>query len=157
MNNQFENMEFLRKAIFLGGEEPLYGEDAAYVDYPVAFPTVNLYLSATTELIKIVDAMREERGFLPMLPTEKHKDDYDMEGWYDFYIGLNGYSVDHVDNAIEAIVCNSDSEDNEEMYAIELSDKARFCLAIRLNEEIKRNYDMSLMDMLHEAEVYMES
>ena len=157
MNNQFENMEFLRKSIYLGDGEPLYGEDQAYVSYPVTFPTVNLSLSATTELIKIVDAMREEQGFLPMLPTEKHPEDYDMEGWYDFYIGLNCYSVDHVDNRIEAVVCNSDSEDNEEMYYIDLTDKARFCLAIRLNEEIKRNYDMGLMDMLHEAEVYMES
>ncbi|HRS75080.1 MAG TPA: hypothetical protein P5282_09085, partial [Anaerolineaceae bacterium] len=58
----------------------------------------------------------------PMHPLDEYTDDTcDNDGWYDFYVGLNGFADNHMDTCIEFVVVNSDSIDNEEMYTIDLT------------------------------------
>ena len=84
--------ERLRGAIHIDTEqEYMLGDDQAYYSYPIRFPTVEFELAATTELCEIVDAIRKEKGYPPML-----EDGGDSEGWYDLYLGLNGYTDTHM-------------------------------------------------------------
>ena len=70
--------ERLRGAIHIDTEqEYMLGDDQAYFNYPVRFPTVEFELAATTELCEIVDVIRKEKGYPPML-----EDGGDSEGWY---------------------------------------------------------------------------
>lgn len=70
--------ERLCKAIHIDTDQDyMLGDDQAFFCYPVRFPTVEFTLAATTELCEIVDAIRKERGYLPML-----EDGGDSEGWY---------------------------------------------------------------------------
>ena len=78
----------LTAAIHIDTEaEYMLGDDQAYNSYPLRFPTVEFQLVATLGLAQAADAMRKAKGFLPLLD-----DGVDTEGWYDFYIGLYGYS-----------------------------------------------------------------
>jgi hypothetical protein len=145
--------ERLRKAIHIDTDQDyMLGDDQAFFCYPVRFPTVEFTLAATTELCEIVDAIRKERGYLPML-----EDGGDSEGWYDVFLGLNGYTDTHMDTSIMAVVVNSDSEDNEDYYLIDLSeDEQREIYAI-LDDQCKRYYEKSCADLLEEARREMEA
>ena len=145
--------ERLRGAIHIDTEqEYMLGDDQAYFCYPVRFPTVEFELAATTELCEIVDVIRKEKGYPPML-----EDGGDSEGWYDLYLGLNGYADSRLDTSIMAVVVNSDSEDNEDYYLIDLSeDEQREIYAI-LDDQCMRYYEKSCADLLDEARREMEA
>ena len=145
--------EHLRKAIHIETEqEYMLGDDQAYFSYPIRFPTVEFELAATTELCKIVDAIRKEKGYLPML-----EDGGDSEGFYNLYLGLNGYTDTHMDTSIMAVVVNSPSEDNEDYYLIDLSeDEQREIYAI-LDDQCRHYYEKSCADLLDEARREMEA
>ena len=100
----------LTAAIHIDTEaEYMPGDDQAYNSYPIRFPTVEFQLVATLGLSQAADAVRKAKGFLPML-----EDGGDTEGWYDFYIGLNGFTDTNLDTSIMFVVVNSDSPDNED-------------------------------------------
>ena len=145
--------ERLRGAIHIDtDQEYMLGDDQACFYYPVRFPTVEFELVATTELCEIVDSIRKEKGFPPML-----EDGGDSEGWYDVYLGLNGYTDSHLDTSIMAVVVNSNSEDNEDYYLIDLSeDEQREIYAI-LDDQCRRYYEKSCADLLEEARREMEA
>ena len=145
--------ERLRGAIHIDTEqEYMLGDDQAYFCYPVRFPTVEFELAATTELCEIVDVIRKEKGYPPML-----EDGGDSEGWYDLYLGLNGYADSRLDTSIMVVVVNSDSEDNEDYYLIDLSeDEQREIYAI-LDDQCMRYYEKSCADLLDEARREMEA
>ena len=145
--------KFISDAIRIDfGGEILYGSDQVFDTHPVRFPTVEFELAVTTELCEIVDEIRKERGYLPML-----EDGGDSEGWYDVFLGLNGYTDTHMDTSIMAVVVNSDSEDNEDYYLIDLSeDEQREIYAI-LDDQCKRYYEKSCADLLEEARREMEA
>ena len=47
-----------------------------------------------------------------MHPMDEFTDDTcDNEGWYDFYVGINDFTDNHMDSGIEFYVVNADSED----------------------------------------------
>ena len=145
--------ERLRGAIHIDTEqEYMLGDDQAYFCYPVRFPTVEFELAATTELCEIVDVIRKEKGYLPML-----EDGGDSEGWYDLYLGLNGYTDTHMDTSIMAVVVNSDSEDNEDYYLIELSEDEQKEIYTILDDQCRRYYEKSCADLLDEARREMEA
>ena len=145
--------ERLHKAIHIDTEqEYMLGDDQAYFCYPVRFPTVEFELSATTELCKIVDAIRKAKGFLPML-----EDGGDGMGFYNLYLGLNGYTDSHLDTSIMAVVVNSDSEDNEDYYLIDLSEDEQREIYEILDEQCRLNYEKSCEDLLKEARREMEA
>ena len=132
--------------------EYMLGDDQALFCYPVRFPTVEYELIDTTALCKVVDAIRKGLGFLSML-----EDGGDTEGWYRFYLGLNGYSESHLDASIMAVVENSDSEDNDECYEIGLSEDEQHIIYGALDEQCRLYFGKSCSDLLDEARRAMEA
>ena len=156
MKNKLNNSAFVESSIYLDrNSEPLYGEDQAYISKPTRFATVSFYLESSDGLTALADAVREEAGFLPMLPTEKHQADYDMDGWYDFYIGINGYVYDRLDSCIDIYVVSEYADDNEAHYTLDIPDDAREMIFRRLDAQAKAAYGMSCEELLAEAEKEM--
>ena len=62
---------FINTEIFIDfGSELLYGEDEAYVSYPVRFATVRFQLMPTRGLIELIDRRRYKLGYEPMYPLD---------------------------------------------------------------------------------------
>ena len=156
MENNLSNAEFIKRNIWLDcGSEPWYGDDQVYISYPCHFETVSFYLQSSDGLIALADREREAAGFLPMMPTEKHPEDYDDDGWYDFYLEINGFADDHLGQCIEAIVCSDYAEDNGELYIIDIPNDARQLLYDRLDAQARAVFDMSCEEMLRESKEYL--
>jgi len=152
--NRIESTDFAERYIYIDtGSEQFYGVGDAF---PEKYAIVNLQLFSTDALMEVVDSIREEKGFLPMLPTEKHSEDYDEDGWYDFYLDVNDYDNLRIADHIDAIVDNGCSEDDFACYRIELSDDVRAALYKHLNEQAKRACGMTLDEMLAEAHRYID-
>jgi len=149
---------FVRNEIVLEPyTEPIYGEDQCFISYPERFATVSLALRATNGLIQIADRIRTDLGFRPMHPMDEYDgDSCDNEGWYDFYIGLNGHADNHIDSCIEFIVVNSDSEDNESVYTIELTIDEQAAIFSRLDEQCQFYFEQGCEELLAAAEKEME-
>ena len=148
---------FARDAIFVDfGAEVLFGDDQCYLDYPCRFPTVGFELMATSGLVQIADRIRKDAGFKPMHAMDEFTDDTcDNDGWYDFYVGLNGFTDNHMDTCIEFYVVNADSEDNEELYTIDLTTEEQNAVYARLDEQCRKYLEKSCEDLLKEAEERM--
>ena len=139
------------------GSEIMYGDDQAYIDYPSRFPTVEFQIMATEGLAQIADRIRMDQGFAPMHAMDNYTDDTcDNNGWYDFYVGLNGFSPNHMDNCIEFVVVNSDSEDNEQTYTIDLSPYEQAILYDRLDMLCRESLGQTCEDLLVEAQKRMD-
>ena len=164
----------------------LYGEDQANVCCPVRFPTVRFQLMPANGLIEIVDRLRYKLGFKPMYPinpvypvfpiypvVERNGNhnhnrcdndssdscqckECDDDGWYDFFISLNGFNDTHLDNCIEVVVAGSDSVDNEEVYTINLSEAEQKLLYIRFDEQCRKCVGKGCEELLEEAKEIME-
>lgn len=149
---------FVRDEVFVDfGSEVMYGDDQAYIDYPTRFPTVGFQLMATNGLVQIADRIRKDKGFKPMHPMDEYTDDTcDNEGFYDFYVGLNGFTDTHMDTCIDFVVVNSDSEDNEEMYTIDLSQDEQTAIYSRLDEQCRKYLEKGCEELLAEARKRME-
>lgn len=152
---------FIHNAIYIDPEaEIVYSSDQTNDTYPYRFPTVEFMLTATKSLVEIADRIRLEKGYMPMYPVDERKDDVDNDGWYDFYIGISKFRGNnqqcHVDNCINFIVVNSDSDDNEDMYAIELTDDERSAVYEILNAQCRKNLNKTCDDLLAESEADME-
>ena len=148
---------FVHEQIYVDfGSEPLYGYDQANVSYPCHFATVNLQLMATNGLALIADRIRKNLGFVPMHPMDEYTEDFcENDGWYLFYIGLNDYCESKLDNAIEFVVVNSDSPDNEEIYTIDLSEEEQKVLYNRLDEQCRKYLGKGCEELLAEARAEM--
>lgn len=144
---------FVNEEIFIDfGSEIMYGDDQAYIDYPCRFPTVGFQLMATNGLVEIADRIRKEAGFRPMHPMDEYTDDTcDNEGWYDFYVGLNGFTDTHMDTCIDFYVVNSDSEDNEDHYTIDLTAEEQVTIYNRLDAQCRKYESKSCEELLAEA------
>lgn len=136
-------------------EEIMYGYDQVCINHPEVFATVNFYLNSTVGLDRIVDQMRIEKGFLPVLMQEDYSE-YDDTGWYNFYIGLNEFNETHVDSAIEVIVQCPNSEDNEDVYYIDLTPDEQRMIYDVLNDACVSYLGKSCEDLLNEAHEEME-
>lgn len=149
---------FVRDEILIDfGAEIMYGDDQCYIDYPCRYPTVGFQLMATNGLSQIADRIRKDLGFAPMHPLDEYTDENcDNDGWYDFYIGLNGYSDNHMDSCNEFVVVNSDSPDNEEMYSIDLTGDEQAAIFNRLDEQCRKYEGKSCEELLTEARKRME-
>ena len=146
--------------------ELIYGEDQAYICCPKRFPTVRFQLMSTRGLVEIADGIRHKLGFKPMYPAQGCKsndcnactdcNDIDCDGWYDFFISLNGLNESHLDTCIAVVVAGSDSLDNEDMYTIDLSEDEQKMLYKRFDEQCRRTIDKTCEELLKEAEEMME-
>ena len=146
--------DFVKDNIYIDcGAEVIYGSDQADETYPVRFPTVQLVLVATDKLAEIADRIRKELGFAPMHPMDEFTDDTcDNDGWYDFYIGLNGYTSTPLDGCIVFTVCNSDSSDDGNEYTIHLDDNEQEYILARLDEQCRKHLEKSCEELLAKAE-----
>ena len=144
---------FVKDEVFIDfGSEIMYGDDQAYLSYPTRFPTVGFQLMATNGLSQIADRIRKDAGFKPMHAMDEYTDDTcDNDGWYDFYVGINGYADNHMDSGIDFVVVNSDSEDNEEMYTIDLTTEEQNAVFARLDEQCRKYEGKSCEELLAEA------
>ena len=134
---------FINTEIFIDFEsELIYGEDQAYICSPERFPTVRFQLMPTVGLIEIVDRLRHKLGFKPSC--------------YDFFISLNGFTDSHLDTCIAAVVADSDSVDNEDMYTIDLTEDEQKLLYKRFDEQCRRSLNKTCEELLKEAEEMME-
>ena len=149
---------FVRDEIYIDfGAEVMYGDDQCYIDYPCRYPTVGFQLMATNGLSRIADRIRKDRGFKPMHAMDEYTDDTcDNEGWYDFYIGLNGFADNHMDSCIDFVVVNADSIDNEELYTIDLTLDEQNAIYARLDEQCRKYEGKSCEELLEEARKRME-
>ena len=149
---------FVHEQIYVDfGLEPFYSSDQTNVSYPCRFATVSLQLMATNGLALIADRIRKNLGFAPMHPMDEYTEDFcDNDGWYDFYIGLNDYGENKIDSAIEFVVVNSDSPDNEEIYTIDLTEAEQEVLYNRLDEQCRKYLGKSCEDLLAEARKEMK-
>ena len=158
---------FINTEIFIDFDsELIYGEDQAYICCPKRFPTVRFQLKPTRGLVEIADGIRHKLGFKPMYPKKgcESKDcnactdcnDIDCDGWYDFFISLNGFNDSHIDTCIAVVVAGSDSPDNEDMYTINLTEDEQKLLYNRFDEQCMRNIDKTCEELLKEAEDMME-
>jgi len=148
---------FVRDQVFIDfAAEVMYGDEQCGLDYPCRFPTVGFELMATNGLVQIADRIRKDAGFKPMHALDEFTDDTcDNAGWYDFYVGLNGFADNHMDTCIEFYVVNSDSEDNEELYTIDLTADEQTAVYARLDEQCRKYLGKSCEDLLKEAEEKM--
>ena len=149
---------FARDEIFIDPHaEPILGDDQCFLCYPERFATVTFELLATNGLIQIADRIRKDLGFIPMHPMDEYDDDScDNEGWYDFYAGLNGHAENHMDSCLEFVVVNSDSEDAETTYTIDLLPDEQMAIYNRLDEQCRQLLDQSCEELLAEAQKQME-
>ena len=149
---------FAKDQVFIDFDaEVMYGDDQCYIDYPCRFPTVGFQLMATNGLSQIADRIRKDAGFKPMHAMDEYSDDTcDNEGWYDFYIGLNGFADNHMDSCIEFVVVNDDSEDNEELYTIDLTADEQAAIYARMGEQCRKYLGQSCEELLAEAKKRME-
>ena len=148
----------INEQIFIDfGAEVMYGSDQMYVDYPVRFATVQFQLMDTALLSELADRIRKDAGFAPFHPMDEYTDEMcDQDGWYDFYIGLNDWDSTRVDTCIEAIVCNSRSADEGELYTIDLSPEEQGHLYCRLDEQCRKYLGKGCEELLAESRKEME-
>lgn len=141
------------------GAEVMYGSDQVYDTYPCRFPTVEFQLTATNALVEVADRIRMEKGYLPMHPRDGRTDEVDNDGWYDFYVGISKLPGDHqkcqLDSSISFVVVNSDSDDNEDMYNIDLTETEREYVYEILNRQCRRYHGKDCAALLAEAETEM--
>ena len=152
--------KFITDAIQLeSGAEVMYGTDEIYDTFPCRFPTVEFQLSAKDALVEVADRIRMEKGYLPMHPRDGRTDDVDNDGWYDFYVGISKLPGDHqqcqLDSSICFVVVNSDSDDNEDMYTIDLTESEKECVFEILNRQCRRYHGKDCAALLAEAEAKM--
>ena len=149
--------DFIQNAIHLdAGAEVMYGSDQIYDTYPCRFPTVEFQLMATDALVEVADRIRLEKGNKPMLPRDGRTDDVDCDDCYDFYVGISKLPGDHqecqLDSSISFVVVNSDYDDNEDMYNIDLTESEKECVFEVLNRQCRRYHGKDCAALLAESE-----
>ena len=135
-------------------DEILYDQTVIYNSCPVPVATVGFILVDTTALIKILDAIRVERGYLPMLQPDDDSE-YDENGWYRFYINLNDYTPSHIDTSIEGVVMSDGAPDDFQSYSIDLTDEEQKMLYDEIDKQCRSGMRQSAEELLAEAREYM--
>lgn len=147
----------LRNHVFIDfGADYRFTDEQINLTYPTRFPVVRFQLMVTSLLVSLVDRMRKDAGFTPFYPVDEYTESMcDQEGWYDFYIGLNGWSDTKVDGCIEAVVCNSCSADDGELYTLDLTHDEQLLMYSRLDEQCRKHLGKSCEELLMDARAEM--
>ena len=86
-------------------------------------------------------------------------DEVDNDAWYDFYIGICRLPGENqpcqLDSSITFTVVNSDADDNECMYGIELTADERSVVLDILNSQCRKYMNKTCDELLNEAEEEM--
>ena len=144
---------FAHDEIFIDfSSEPMCSSNQICINVPIRFPTVTFRLLPSNGLTHIADRIRKENGFKPMHAMDEFTDaTCDQDGWYEFFVDLNAHTDSHLDSCIDFIVVNSDSDDNEKFYAIELSEDEQIAIYNRLDEQCIKYLGKSCDALLTEA------
>jgi len=146
----------LRDAIAVDfNAEIVYGNDQIDLCVPRRFATVNFYLMQTDALTRCVDEMRMKLGYKPVM-IQDGASDYDLNGWYDFYISINDFDILRIDAVIECFVINSQEPDNETEYLIHLSEIERATIYDIINDQCRKCVGKSCEDLLAESRKELE-
>ena len=129
-----------------------YGSEQVYMDYPCRFATVGFQLMPTAALYRLADRIRKDAGYRPMHAMDEYSEaSCDQSGWYEFFVSINSFTDNHMGSCIEFVVVGSDSEDNEELYTIDLTAKEQTAVYNRLDEECCKYLGKSCEDLLKES------
>ena len=151
----FESMA--ANTIFIDfSRDPVFGSDQVYLCVPSQFPTVTFALYATIPLCRAADQIRKETGHPPMLPTEEDEAG-DNCVWYDFSIGINGFSSTNLDSVIAFVVCETLEPDEGEEYHIDLTEEERAAIYRLLDQQCQKYLKKGCADLLNEARERMET
>ena len=150
---------FLRENVYIDfGSDLQYGEDQAFINYPVRFATVEIPLISTEGLEQIADRIRKDKGFRPIRPMDEFNErTCDQDAWYDFTVDLVSWPEYRTGSCIYFIVANSDQPDNEETYTIDLTEEEQTFMYCRLDEQLQKYTDKSCAGHLAAATKEMES
>ena len=148
---------FVRNEIYIDfGTDISYGSDQLYVDYPCRFATVGFQLMPTAALYRLADRIRKDAGYRPMHAMDEYSEaSCDQSGWYEFFVSINSFTDNHMGSCIEFVVVGSDSEDNEELYTIDLTTEEQTAVYNRLDEECCKYLGKSCEDLLKESNELM--
>ena len=148
----------IREHIFIDfGSEITYDSDQICLNRPVRFATVGFQLIDTALLSELVDRIRKDEGYAPFHPMDEYTDEMcDQDGWYEFYISLNSWDSCRIGTCIEAVVCNSNSPDEGELYTIDLSPEEQGLLFCRLDEECRKHLGKGCEDLIAGAQRELE-
>ena len=149
---------FLRDNLLVDfGSEVQYGSDQVFQDHPCRFATVGFELMATSGLEQIADRIRIADGYKPIHPMDGYTEGTcDGDGFYIFYVGINGYAQTHMDSCIEFLLVNSDSPDNEELNTIGLSLAEQEMVYASLDSQCREYLGKGCEELLLEASRRME-
>lgn len=149
---------FAKNEIFIDFSADIhYGSGQVFVCFPCRFPTVTFMLMATNGLSGISDRIRKEQGYAPMHAMDEYTDDTcDSDGWYDYYVEINGYAGNHMGSCIEFCVVNGSSMDDGELYTIDLTADEQKAVYDRLDEQCRKHLGKSCGELLEESRKEME-
>lgn len=135
------------------GNEIHYSSDKVFLDYPINIPTVSFTLLDTDILNCLADDIRKEKGYKPCF---SQVDENDPAGFYDFYLGIYDYNGPKVDSYIEFVVLNSDEEDNDVIYQLDLDESDRKIIYKILNRQLMKYLGKDCEELLKESRKEME-
>ena len=116
------------------------------------YATVCFTLEENDTLIRIVDNMRIARGFKPMLPTKKIKEeDCDDDVWYYFFYAISECTEDGESTVIEAYVTETNAKDNNKTYTIKLTEEERKTMHDLVELQLRSRCHKGCADLLEES------
>jgi hypothetical protein len=142
----------------LEASKAIWIDNDAYWDFDTDFygNKIDVALTATHVLNKIVDKMRVALGHLPMFPDDKSQP-YDCDGWYNFYVRLDSTSKTGLGNSILAIVESPNADDDYDSYDIHLTEDEQVDVYNEMDRQLKNRFDTSCEALLAEAKQYAAS
>lgn len=124
-----------------------------------AIHPVEFMLMATDALAEVADHIQMEKGYFPTHTRDGRSDEVDNDAWYDFYIGIRRLPGDNqpcqLDSSTTLIVVNSDADDNEEIYGIELTSNEQSVVLDILNSQYRKYLSKTCDELLNEAKEEM--
>ena len=79
----------------------------------------------------------------------------DLTGWYEFTIGINGFTPTHLDSVISFIEVGDNHPDSEVAYTIDLTEEEQKAVYDCLNEQCRKYLGKGCEDLLGEARMRM--
>ncbi len=149
---------FARDEVFIDFDSGIrFAVAEVYADSPCRLPAVEFQLVGTAGLEKIADRIRKDEGYRPLHPLDEYTEgDCDRDGTYDFFIGLNVFWKGHLEQHICFRVENTESEDDGELYFIELTPLERDAVYGSLDRQCRETLGKSCEDLLEDAWKHME-
>ena len=150
--------DVLRECVFINPDaEVQFGSGDEIWGCPSRFGLVTFDLVDTALLCQMADRIRISSGMKPLYPIDGFTEEMcDQEGIYEFNISINTWARNRCAACIEVSLFNCNSEDNGEVYTIDLSEEEQKALFDRLDDQCRDLFSESCDDLLKEAEKRMK-